>query len=53
MIPDDIEAEVRERIVILSHLVPSVSWWTVWTLPFYVWAGYAAFVDAWLSDRKR
>jgi hypothetical protein len=42
---DDVRAEVESRIVDLSHLVASVSWWTVWDLPWCVWLGYAALVD--------
>lgn len=49
---DDVRTEVESRIVHLSHLVPSVSWWSVWDLPWFVWIGYAALVDQWRAGRR-
>lgn len=43
---------MAQRIVLLSHLVPSISWESVWRLPWWLWQGYAAFVDQWISARN-
>ena len=41
------------RIIDLSLLVPSISWWSVWTLPYYVWLGYAQMIDSRRKEATR
>lgn len=41
-----------DRILDLSHLIPSISPWSVWDLPWSLWQGYKAMVDAWRDAQK-
>lgn len=45
--PEDIRADVYDRILDLTHLIPSISPWNVWDLPWSLWLGYRAMVDEW------
>lgn len=45
--------EVRNRLVLLTTLVPSVSVWNVWDLPLWAWRGYARFVDDYEAQMRR
>lgn len=40
------------RLVTLTHLVPSLSYWAVWDLPLSVCRAYLAMVDDWIAARK-
>jgi hypothetical protein len=43
---------VRQRLILLSHLVPSISAWSVWDLPLWAWRGYAHFHDEYIRSRE-
>lgn len=41
------------RLVILTHLVPSISRWNIWNLPWAEWLAYATFVDQWMQQQRK
>lgn len=43
---------MHERLIDLTHLIPSVSPWNVWDLPWSLWQGYAAMVDAYRDAQR-
>ena len=45
--------EVLSRLLLLTHLVPSVSYFNVWDLPLSVCRAYLAFVDDWVKARNK
>ena len=40
------------RLLDLTHLIPSISPWNVWDLPWSLWLGYAAMVDGWREAQR-
>lgn len=53
VVPIDIPAEVHARILTLTHIVPSISPWNVWDLPWSLWLAYAAMADAWTAEQRK
>lgn len=42
---------MNARIVVVSHVWPGITPWTVWDLPWHMWESYARAADAWLEAR--
>lgn len=40
------------RIVLLSTLVPTLSYFNVWDLPLWLWQSYAAYADEYLERMR-
>ena len=51
--PVNIREAVYARLLDLTHLIPSISPWNVWDLPWSLWLGYAAMVDGWREAQAR
>ena len=51
--PVNIREEVYGRILALTHIVPSISPWNVWDLPWSLWLAYAAMADAWTEEQRK
>lgn len=49
----DLELAVRERVVLLTTLVPSLTVENVWRLPLWAWRQYAAMADAEIAERMK
>lgn len=47
-----IRKAVNSRIVLISHLWPGITPWTVWDLPYGLWRGYAASHDAYVQQQR-
>lgn len=52
-VPVDIPAEVHARILTLTRLIPSISPFNVWDLPWSMWLAYAAMVDAYTDEQRK
>jgi len=50
--PVNIREAVYGRLLDLTHLIPSISPWNVWDLPWSLWLGYAAMVDGWREAQR-
>ena len=50
--PVNIREDVYGRLLDLTHLIPSISPWNVWDLPWSLWLGYAAMVDGWREAQR-
>ena len=49
----NIRDEVHSRILTITHLIPSLSPFNVWDLPWSLWLAYAAMADAWTDEQRK
>lgn len=43
---------MHSRIILLTHIIPTLSVWNVWDLPLWSWLSYRQFHDAYVKNMK-